>query len=115
MRLPRAIPVRKAKELLFTGGMIDAQEALRLGLVNRVAPVDQVDDEAMNLARNIASKSRAAIRAGMNIVNNSLTCDSIDAALAIERGTIMTLVGAEETRRYLEPVIRMMQEAEKKS
>jgi len=114
VRLPRAIPLRKAKELLLTGGMIDAQEALRLGLVNKVVPVDQVDEEAMNLARNIASKSRAAVRAAMNIVNNSLTCDSIDAALAIERGTIMTLVGSDETRRYLEPAIRKMQQAEKK-
>ncbi|MBC7074905.1 MAG: enoyl-CoA hydratase/isomerase family protein [Syntrophomonadaceae bacterium] len=110
VRLPRAIPVRKAKELLFTGGTIDAQEALRLGLVNRVVPVDQVDAEAMNLARTIASKSRAAVRAGMNIINNSLTCDSIEAALAIERGTLMTLVGAEETRKYLDPMIRMMRE-----
>ncbi len=94
--------------------MIDAQEAWRLGLVNKVVAVDQVEEEAMNMARSIASKSKAAVRAGMNIVNNSLTCDSIDAALAIERGTIMTLVGAEETRKYLEPAIRMMQDMEKK-
>jgi enoyl-CoA hydratase len=114
VRLPRAIPVRKAKELLFTGAMIGAQEALAYGLVNKVVPVDQVEEEAMNMARNVASKSRAAIRAATNIINNSLTCDSIDAALAIERGTIMTLVGAEETATYLEPVIRMMQESEKK-
>lgn len=115
VRLPRAIPVRKAKELIFTGAMIDAQEALRLGLVNRVVPPERVEDEAMDMARNIASKSRAAVRAGMNIIGNSLACASIDAALALERGTIMTLVEAEETRRYLEPAIRMMQEAEKKS
>lgn len=114
VRLPRAIPVRKAKELLFTGAMIDAQEAWRLGLVNKVVAVDQVEEEAMNMARSIASKSRAAVRAGMNIVNNSLTCASIDAALALERGTIMTLVGAEETRKYLEPAIHMMQDMEKK-
>ena len=114
VRLPRAIPVRKAKELLFTGGTISAQEALALGLVNKVVPVDQVEDAAMELAKTIASKSRSAVRAGMNIINNSLTCDSIDAALAIERGTLMTLVTAEETRRYLEPVIRMMMEAEEK-
>jgi len=115
VRLPRAIPVRKAKELLFTGSMIDAREALRLGLVNKVVALEEVDDEAMEMARIIASKSRAAIRAGMNIIDNSLTCDSIEAALAIERGTIMTLVGSEETRRYLEPVIRMMQETEEES
>ncbi len=114
VRLPRAIPVRKAKELLLTGAMIDAREALRLGLVNEVVPVDQVEDGAMSMARNIASKSKAAVRAGMNIIDNSLTCDSIDAALAIERGTIMTLVGSEETRKYLEPVLRMMQDMEKK-
>jgi len=82
--------------------------------VNKVVPVDQVEDAAMELAKTIASKSRSAVRAGMNIINNSLTCDSIDAALAIERGTLMTLVTAEETRRYLEPVIRMMMEAEEK-
>ncbi|MEW6554340.1 MAG: enoyl-CoA hydratase/isomerase family protein [Actinomycetota bacterium] len=114
VRLPRAIPVRKAKELLLTGAMIDAQEAYRLGLLNKVVAVEKVEEEAMNMARSVASKSKAAVRAGMNIVNNSLACASIDAALALERGTIMTLVGAEETRKYLEPAIRMMQDMEKK-
>ncbi|MDY6796661.1 MAG: enoyl-CoA hydratase-related protein [Actinomycetota bacterium] len=114
VRLPRAITARKAKELLFTGAMIDTREALRLGLVNSVVHVEQVEDETMNLASNVASKSKASIRAGMNIVNNSPDCAFIDAALDIERGTIMTLLGAEKTRKYLETAIRMMQEAEKK-
>lgn len=60
-RLPRLVGKGKALELLLTGGMIDAQEALRIGLVDKVVPPDQLMDEARRLASAIASKAPIAV------------------------------------------------------
>src|SRR5690606_537557 len=50
----RALPAKKALEMLFTGTPISAAEAERYGLVNRVVPADRLADETMSLARQIA-------------------------------------------------------------
>ena len=56
-RLPRAIGKAKAMELCLTGRMMDAAEAERAGLVSRIVPVDDLDEEAMKTATSIADKS----------------------------------------------------------
>src|SRR5690348_12236616 len=55
--LSRAVPRKAAMEMLLTGEMIGAEEAQRLGLVNRVVPADRLDDAVTELARAIAAKS----------------------------------------------------------
>lgn len=55
--LPRLIGLHRAAELLFTGDIIDAREADRIGLVNRVVPADRLLDEARTLAHRLASLS----------------------------------------------------------
>lgn len=57
------VGIAKAKELAMLGSIISADEALRIGLVNRVVPVDRFLDEAMSVARQLASKPPAALRA----------------------------------------------------
>ena len=52
-RLPRIIGAFKAKELLFTGDFLDAKEAYRLGLVNKVVPEDQLMEEANAFAEKL--------------------------------------------------------------
>jgi enoyl-CoA hydratase len=54
-RLPRLVGYQMARELIFTGRRWDAREAKELGLVNKVVPLDKVMDEAMAMARKIAS------------------------------------------------------------
>ena len=54
-RLPRLVGYQKARELIFTARRWDAKEALELGLVNKVVPLDKVMDEAMAMARKIAA------------------------------------------------------------
>lgn len=54
--------MRKAKEMLFTGDAINAQDALSLGMVNQVVPREQLQEAAMALARKIAIKSRFALK-----------------------------------------------------
>ncbi|MBT9281888.1 MAG: enoyl-CoA hydratase/isomerase family protein [Hydrogenibacillus schlegelii] len=61
-RLTRALGTRRALELLWTGEPIDAEEAYRAGLVNRIAPAERVLPEALALARTIASMPPLAVR-----------------------------------------------------
>jgi enoyl-CoA hydratase len=63
---------RKAKELLFTGGAIDAQEAHRLGMVNRVVPLDQLETHALTLAAEIAQMNPHALQMAKRAVNQTL-------------------------------------------
>ncbi|OYU92545.1 MAG: enoyl-CoA hydratase, partial [Burkholderiales bacterium PBB5] len=62
-RLPALVGLEKAAELLFTGDVIDATEALRIGLVGRVVPHDARRDEARALAGRIAANPPLAVRA----------------------------------------------------
>ena len=60
--LPWEIGVRKAKEYLFTGDWITADEAEKLGLVNRVVPIEKLEEETMTLAQRIALQDPFALR-----------------------------------------------------
>jgi enoyl-CoA hydratase/carnithine racemase len=61
-RLPRAVGLHRAMEMSFTGDAIDAAEALRLGLVNRVVPHEQLRDTAVDLATVIASRDSTVLK-----------------------------------------------------
>lgn len=62
-RLPRSIPESMAMEMLLTGRPIEAREALRVGLVSRVVPADELMDQALELADRIAANAPQATRA----------------------------------------------------
>ncbi len=69
IRLPRVVGKFIAKELLFTGDWISAEEAHRIGLVNKVVPPDKLLDEALALAGRIAKRAPLAIGAAKACVN----------------------------------------------
>jgi enoyl-CoA hydratase len=72
MVMPWLIGARKAKELLFTGeDRIPADEALRIGLVNRVVPRDRLEEEALALARSIAVLDPVAISLTKRSINRA--------------------------------------------
>ncbi len=64
--LPQLVGYSKAAEMFYTGEMMDAKEALRLNLVNRVVPADQLEVETMKFARKIAAAPSVSIRAMKN-------------------------------------------------
>ncbi len=68
-RLPRLIGTGRAKELIFTGKMIDAQEAFDLGIVNKVFPPDTLMEEATKTARTIARNGPVAVSMAKSSVN----------------------------------------------
>jgi enoyl-CoA hydratase len=69
---PWEFGARKAKELLFTGDSFTAQEAMELGMVNRVVPAAELDDAAMAMARRIAAKPGFALKLAKESVNQTL-------------------------------------------
>ncbi len=77
-RLARLVGVAKAKELIFTGEMIDAHEALRIGLVNKVVASETLLEEAKNMARKIMEVGPFAVRLAKTVINRGA-----DANLAI--------------------------------
>ena len=71
-RLPRLVGYQLAKELIFTGRRWDAKEAKELGLINRIVPLDKVMDEAMAMARKIASYPPVGVMQAKRALNQSM-------------------------------------------
>jgi enoyl-CoA hydratase len=71
-RLPRLVGKGRALEMLLTGEMVDAQEALRIGLVNRVVPKDKLLAEAEALLRKVLANGPVSLRFTLEAVNDGL-------------------------------------------
>lgn len=83
-RLPRLIPLGKALEMILTGKSISAEEALQIGLVNRVVPLPELMDTAMEMAENICENGPLAVRAAKEAVMRGLDFH-LDEALRLEQ------------------------------
>jgi enoyl-CoA hydratase len=105
VRLPRLVGRGRALELLLTGGMIDATEAHRIGLVNRVVPADRLLAEAEALARAILENGPLALQACLEAVDAGLD-SSLDQALLLEANFFGLLSASsdmkEGTKAFLE-------------
>ncbi|MEL7610468.1 MAG: enoyl-CoA hydratase-related protein [Bacillota bacterium] len=82
-RLPRLVGIGLAKEMIFTCRKIDAFEALRIGLVNRVVPPDELMPAAMDMARKICEASPFSIATAKRAIDEGLTLP-FDDALELE-------------------------------
>jgi enoyl-CoA hydratase len=71
-RLPRLIGACKAKELIYTGDIINAEQAKHLGLINRVVPMEDLMPVAKELAGKIATKSAAALKLAKTAINRGM-------------------------------------------
>lgn len=96
-RLPRLVGKGRALELLLGGGMIDAAEAYRIGLVNRVVPADRLLPEAETLLGTILENGPLAIRACLEAVDAGLDA-TLDQALLLEASHFGLLSATEDMR-----------------
>jgi enoyl-CoA hydratase len=94
-RLPRLVGRGKAIELTLTGDMITAQEAARLGLVNKVVPAGQVVKTARDLAKKINSKSAMATGAILEAINHGMET-GLAEALKLEEDKFVELCSTED-------------------
>lgn len=94
-RLPRLVGMGKAKELIFTGDHITAQEALNIGLVNQVVPPDQLDEAVTKLAQRIAARAPVALHMAKVALNNGAQAD-LRTALDIEARCFSLCFGTED-------------------
>ncbi len=104
-RLPRLVGRGRALELLLTGSMIDASEAHRIGLVNRVVPADKLLAESEAMLRTILENGPLAIRACLEAVDAG-TETSLDQALLLEANHFGLLSATDDmqegTRAFIE-------------
>jgi enoyl-CoA hydratase len=82
-RLPRLLGAGVARELCFTGRVIDAAEARAIGLAARVFPADTFMDECLQVARSLAAKGRVALRQLKQVMSRGLDMD-LRSACALE-------------------------------
>ncbi|MGW5473898.1 enoyl-CoA hydratase/isomerase family protein [Streptomyces chartreusis] len=97
-RLARLIGPSKAKDLIFTGRMVKADEARELGLVDRVVAADQVYAQAHAWAAKLAQGPAIALRAAKESIDTGLETD-IETGLAVERGWFAGLFATEDRER----------------
>jgi enoyl-CoA hydratase len=94
-RLPRLVGWGRAKELIYTGRIIDAAEAERIGLVDKVVPVDSLDETVNQLAGTIASKSPLIISLIKQAINRGMYTD-LAAGLSYEKANFSLCFATED-------------------
>lgn len=82
-RLPRIVGIGKAKELIYTGAIIKADEALRIGLVNKVVLLESLMEEARAMANMIIANAPIAVKLCKDAINRGMQVD-MDSAIEIE-------------------------------
>ena len=103
-RLPRLVGIGNALHLLFTASVIDAEEALRIGLVQKIVQHDWLIDETFALAKLIASKGPAAIRKIKQVTRQGMNMNFSDACKLETRefGSLFKNEGEEGMKAFLE-------------
>jgi E-phenylitaconyl-CoA hydratase len=94
-RLPRTIPRRLAAEMLFTGKTISAQEAYRIGLVNKVVPLSELMSEAKQMAGQICEAAPLGVRCAKELMMRGMDM-SLDEALRLEDDIQTYILGTED-------------------
>ncbi|WP_413287540.1 enoyl-CoA hydratase-related protein [Bdellovibrio sp. HCB337] len=97
VRLARAVGIRKARELTYTGDMLNAQEALALGLVNKVVPQAELMNTVMKTISTILSRGPVAVAAAKKSINQSYELD-VEEAQRTEARHFADLFATEDVR-----------------
>ncbi len=96
-RLARRVGIGRARELVYSGRMIDAQHALRIGLANEVVPPDELMTKVREVAKEIASKAPLAVAASKRVMARGYDAD-LATANELEATAFSALFGSEDQR-----------------
>lgn len=96
-RLPRHIGEQRAKELIFSGRVISAQEAYEWGIVNKVVPADKLLEATLATAGEIMKKGQVAVRLAKGAINSGL-CKTLSEGLEVERDTFVKCFETEDRK-----------------
>ena len=110
-RLPRVIGLSKAMDLILTGRMIKADEALSVGLVDKVVPPEELMNEAMKLASAIAANAPVAVRAAKRAVRQ-FTGSSLEKDLECEAKLFGACFATEDQKMAMEAFVNKAEKAE---
>lgn len=94
-RLPRLVGKGAAKYLIFTGEMISAEEAYRIGLADKVVPAEELMDSVVSMAKTIMSKAPISIKMAKHAINNGLNVD-LKSGIAYEAEAYTTTFSTED-------------------
>ncbi|MGQ9618147.1 MAG: enoyl-CoA hydratase-related protein [Candidatus Aminicenantia bacterium] len=104
-RLPRIVGKGVATELILTGDMIDAEEAFRLGLVNRVVEAPELMNTCVNIAKKIMANSPVAVKIALSAINKGAYMP-LDEGLSLEANLFSLCFASEDakegTKAFLE-------------
>lgn len=103
-RLTRAVGKAKAMEIVLTGKMISATEALQWGLINKVVPVEYFLQEAKDLAKEIASKPPVAVRLAKEAVLKAFDT-TIEGGLEFERKNFYLLFASDDQKEGMKAFV----------
>jgi enoyl-CoA hydratase/carnithine racemase len=96
--LARLVGPARASDLILTARRVGAEEALSLGLVNRVSPAGQALTDAISMAETIAANGPRAVRSALSVIRKTPDL-SLEDALNLETETAVTLISSGECAR----------------
>ncbi len=101
-RLPRLVGKGKAMELILTGNIINAEEAARIGLVNKVVPQEDLLNESLTLAKRIAQNAPVAVAYSKRAIVEGLETADMNEAIGIEAGLFGKCFETEDQKEGME-------------
>src|SRR3954451_18871039 len=104
-RLSRLVGPSRAKDLVFTGRFVKSEEALAIGLVDKVVPAEEVYTESVRWASQFARAAAYALRAAKEVIDRGLEVD-LEAGLAIERHQFAALFATEDRSIGMESFVQ---------
>ncbi len=96
-RLPRLVGIGRAKQIIYSGRFVKAEEALAIGLVNEVVPADDVYPTALKRAARLASGAGVALMAAKQVIQNGMGTD-MATGLVLERQAFAALFATEDQK-----------------
>ena len=108
--LTQIVGLGKAKEMVFTGDMVDAREALRIGLANAVVADENLLKAAMAMARKIGAKSPLALKLSRIAIDQGLH-SSFEQTLELEASHLLICAGAQNPEKFVADKLKKMKAA----